>query len=83
MAAAGEAIGSGDVRRVCDSSRVGGVVATPTPGDAILFYNFGADGEVDRHAIHAACEVTGGVKWAANHWFTLPEEDAGGTRDEL
>lgn len=83
LAAAGEAIGSGDVRRVCDSSRVGGVVATPTPGDAILFYNFGADGEVDRHAIHAACEVTGGVKWAANHWFTLPEEDAGGTRDEL
>ena len=84
LAAAGEAIGSGDVRRVCDSSRVGGVVATPTPGDAILFYNFGADGEVDRHAIHAACEVTGGVKWAANHWFTLPEEDAGGReRDEL
>ena len=85
LAAAGEAIGSGDVRRVCDSRA--GVRATPTPGDAILFYNFGADGKVDRHAIHAACEVTGGVKWAANHWFTLPEEDAGdgagGERDEL
>lgn len=79
LAAAGEAIGSGDVRRVCDPSF--GVRATPTPGDAILFYNFGADGEVDRHAIHAACEVTGGVKWAANHWFTLPEEDAGGGRE--
>ena len=39
----------------------------------MLFYNFDAEGEVDPAAVHAACEVEAGVKWAANHWFNIPE----------
>ena len=75
-----DTIAGGDVRRACEV----GVRAAPVAGDAILFYNFGSDGEVDPNAIHAACEVTGGVKWAANHWFNLPEEDSKKEmRDEL
>ena len=75
-----DTISGGDVRRACEV----GVRAAPVAGDAILFYNFGSDGEVDPSAIHAACEVTGGVKWAANHWFNLPEEDSKKEmRDEL
>lgn len=45
----------------------------PIPGDAVLFFNLDERGDVDPSAIHAACEVTGGEKWAANHWFNVPE----------
>ena len=51
-----------------------------------LFYNFDDEGEVDGTAMHAACPVTGGVKWAANHWFNIPETGEWSTRkkdDEL
>lgn len=69
-AAAAAAIGGGDVTEACKV----GVLVPPTPGDAVFFYNFEPEGgEVDPTAIHAACQVTGGVKWAANHWFNLPE----------
>jgi hypothetical protein len=40
----------------------------------VLFFNLDEDGDVDQFAIHAACEVTGGEKWAANHWFNVPEK---------
>jgi len=60
---------AGNVTAACE----GGVRAAPVPGDAIFFYNFGVDGRVDANAMHAACEVTGGTKWAANHWFNLAE----------
>ena len=81
-AAAAAAVSGGNVTEAC---RVG-VTVSPEPGDAILFYNFDDEGEVDGTAMHAACPVTGGVKWAANHWFNIPETGEWSTRkkdDEL
>ena len=49
----------------------------PVPGDAVLFFNLDENGDVDPSAIHAACEVAGGEKWAANHWFNVPERRPG------
>ena len=62
----------GNVTAACSSSI--GVRVDPIPGDAVLFFNLDEDGDVDQFAIHAACEVTGGEKWAANHWFNVPEK---------
>jgi prolyl 4-hydroxylase len=68
------AIGGGNITATCAA----GVLVDPVPGDAVLFYNFEPEGgTVDPAAVHAACEVTSGVKWAANHWFNLPEHSAG------
>ena len=54
-----------------------GVLIDPAPGDAVLFFNLDENGDVDPSAIHAACEVTSGEKWAANHWFNVPERRPG------
>ena len=62
----------GNVTAACSSSI--GVRVDPIPGDAVLFFNLDRDGDADPFAIHAACEVTGGEKWAANHWFNVPEK---------
>eukprot|EP00958_Prasinococcus_capsulatus_P017254 scaffold1939_cov392-Prasinococcus_capsulatus_cf.AAC.14 len=48
-----------------------GLLLTPRAGDAILFYNYKGDGDVDTEVMHAACEVLEGEKWAANHWINL------------
>lgn len=68
-AAVAAAVSGGNVTEAC---RVG-ISVSPEPGDALLFYNFDDEGEVDGTAMHAACPVTSGVKWAANHWFNIPE----------
>ena len=62
----------GNVAAAC-STNSSGVLIDPIPGDAVLFFNLDERGDVDPSAIHAACEVTGGEKWAANHWFNVPE----------
>jgi len=59
----------GNITAVCEM----GARTKPIPGDAIMFFNLDEAGAVDSNAIHAACEVTNGVKWAANHWFKYPE----------
>ena len=66
----------GNVAAAC-STNSSGVLIDPIPGDAVLFFNLDERGDVDPSAIHAACEVTGGEKWAANHWFNVPERRAG------
>ena len=60
----------GNITKACGM----GVKTSPIPGDAILFYNFLENDDIDHYAIHAACEVTSGTKWAANHWFNVPEK---------
>ena len=49
----------------------GGVVCRPARGDAIIWYNYDAEGRLDPRAVHAAMPVRRGEKWAANHWVTL------------
>ena len=66
----------GNVAAAC-STNSSGVLIDPIPGDAVLFFNLDERGDVDPSAIHAACEVTGGEKWAANHWFNVPERRPG------
>ena len=82
-------VGYESVKRAIESRNVSeacgvGVAVEPTPGAAVLFYNFDESGRVDSSAVHAACEVTGegAVKWAANHWYNLPEAGGANAREE-
>ena len=68
--------GSRNVTAAC-APESAGVLIDPVPGDAVLFFNLDENGDVDPSAIHAACEVAGGEKWAANHWFNVPERRPG------
>lgn len=43
----------------------------PSKGDAILFYDFNINGELDKHSLHGACSVVKGNKWAATKWMRL------------
>jgi hypothetical protein len=38
-------------------------------GDAIVFQNVLADGEIDEQSLHESTPVTGGVKWIASKWI--------------
>ena len=66
-----------DVERNEALSRLGadadarGVVCKPAKGDAIVWYNYDADGRLDPRAVHSALPVLRGQKWAANHWISL------------
>ena len=44
-------------------------------GDAVLWYNYDADGKLDPRAVHCAKPVHRGEKWAANHWVSLTPEE--------
>jgi len=40
------------------------------PGDAVAFYNYLDNGDLNWNSIHAGLPVTGDTnKWVANHWF--------------
>ena len=52
-----------------------GVNVSPRRGDAVLWYNYDADGKLDPRAVHCAKPVTSGQKWAANHWISLTPEE--------
>ncbi|KAI3859974.1 hypothetical protein MKX03_008517 [Papaver bracteatum] len=41
----------------------------PIKGDAVLFWNVGLDGEVDRKSVHTGCEVLSGEKWCATKFM--------------
>ena len=34
-----------------------------------MFYNVGADGDLDETSLHGSCPVVKGQKWAANKWL--------------
>jgi prolyl 4-hydroxylase len=70
VAAAAEAAGS-----LRGGSMPTGVSVTPKMGDAVLWYNYDADGKLDPRAVHCAKPVTSGQKWAANHWVSLTPEE--------
>ena len=57
--------------------RPGLSVSAARAGDALLFYNLGADGALDELSLHAGCRVTGGVpKFVANKWIAnFPQAD--------
>lgn len=38
------------------------------PGDALMFWNVGADGQPDRQTLHAGLPVTQGEKWLFSKW---------------
>lgn len=38
------------------------------PGDALIFWNLDADGEIERQSLHAGLPVTGGEKWLLSQW---------------
>ena len=49
-----------------------GVRVSPKLGDAIVWYNFDADGQLDPRAVHSALPVVPGKeKWVANFWCTI------------
>lgn len=58
--------------RAITKDRHDGVVITPKPGKAVLFYNVLPDGNVDDLSQHGAQKVKTGEKWAANLWIWDP-----------
>ncbi len=58
--------------RAITKDRHDGVVITPKPGKAVLFYNILPDGNVDDLSQHGAQTVKAGEKWAANLWIWDP-----------
>jgi hypothetical protein len=48
-----------------------GAVVKPTKGDAVLWYNYDANGHLDPLAVHSALPVRRGHKFASNHWISL------------
>jgi len=46
-----------------------GLQIQPKKGRIIMFYNLGPDGSGDPFSVHAGCNVTSGVKMAANKWI--------------
>ncbi|CAD7929794.1 unnamed protein product [Amoebophrya sp. A25] len=46
-----------------------GLKVKPQQGSAIMWYNMNADGKLNRFALHAACPVTRGQKYAINAWI--------------
>lgn len=47
----------------------GGLTLRGRTGDAIVFRNLTADGQVDRRTEHAGLPVTSGTKWLATRWI--------------
>lgn len=52
-----------------------GVTVSPRRGDAILFWNVGADGRPDQRLVHAGLPVDRGVKWLATRWIRAQPHD--------
>jgi tetratricopeptide (TPR) repeat protein len=82
------AIPSHDISSVDDANRralsvyennhsKSGIIEYPIQGNAILFFNYDSNGEIDHLAVHAGLPVATGhekqdheiKKWAANYWF--------------
>jgi prolyl 4-hydroxylase len=56
------------------SSTGRGLLVQPVAGDAVVFRNYvQATGKLDPTAVHAACPVTKGEKWAVNLWVRLKD----------
>ncbi len=41
----------------------------PRIGDALLFWSVHHNGTIDKHALHGACPVVKGTKWALTKWM--------------
>ena len=52
------------------------VKIAPKKGDAILFYNCFADGQIDRMSLHGSLPVIAGEKWVATKWVRTNEYKA-------
>ncbi|XP_028778426.1 prolyl 4-hydroxylase 1-like isoform X1 [Neltuma alba] len=59
--------GSGECN--CGGKIVKGLSVKPTKGNAVLFWSMGLNGQADPNALHGACEVLSGKKWAAVKWM--------------
>jgi hypothetical protein len=57
------------------SATAPGIRVTPKQGDAVVWYNFDAEGRLDPRAVHAAQPVTSGEKWVANFWCSITPEE--------
>ena len=48
-----------------------GVRVAPRKGEAVVWYNYNEDGQIDPRAVHCALPVIRGEKWAANQWCSI------------
>ena len=46
-----------------------GIYNKPTKGDALFWFNFGAQDTIDSRTFHLGCPVLHGNKWIANKWI--------------
>jgi len=52
-----------------DTECTNGLQIRPKKGRIIMFYSLGPDGSGDPFSVHVGCNVTSGVKMAANKWI--------------
>jgi prolyl 4-hydroxylase len=50
-----------------------GLTIRPRQGDALLFYNVYANGELDPESLHGSSPVLAGEKWVATKWVREAE----------
>ena len=53
-----------------------GVLVSPRAGDALVFFSFTDDGDVERRSLHGGRPASG-TKWIANQWIRLALEHGG------